>query len=66
MDFSFSVLENNGFFTIEEYLNKKGELFGQYNVVLKKGGYLIRTLHENADYAETPLYTVEINITNTY
>lgn len=24
MDFSFSVLENNGFFTIEEYLNKKG------------------------------------------
>nr|WP_288981915.1 hypothetical protein [uncultured Allomuricauda sp.] len=41
MDFSFSVLENNGFFTIEEYLNKKGELFGQYKVVLKKGGYLI-------------------------
>jgi len=63
-DFSFSIFENNGFFTIEEYLNKKGELFGQYKVVLKKGGYLIRILHENADYAETPLYTVEINITN--
>ena len=63
---NFSVLENKDFITMEEYLNEKEKLYGQYREKLKKGGYLIRVLHENADYMENPLYTVEINIKNVY
>lgn len=64
--FDFSIFENNGFYTMEEYLNKKGKLFGQYKVVLKKGGYLIRILHENADYDEKPLCKIKIDKENIY
>lgn len=66
MDFRFSVLENNGFFTMEEYLNKKGKLRGQYREKLKKGEYLIRVAHENADFMQNPLYTVEIDKVNVH
>ncbi len=65
-DFSFSIFENNGFFTVEEYLNKKRELFGQYKALLDKGSYLLRVLHENADYGENPLYTVKIDKANVH
>jgi hypothetical protein len=66
MDFRFSVLENNGFFTMEEYLQKKSPTFDRYLHSLDKGSYLIRVLHENADYMESPLYSIEMNITNVH
>jgi hypothetical protein len=64
LDFRFSVLENNGFFTMEEYLTAKEKLYGQYREKLEKGGYLIRVIHENADYMDSPLYTIKVTITN--
>ena len=58
--FKFSLLENNGFHTIEEYLQKESPLFDQYQNTMEKGSYLIRVIHENSNYAEKPLYTVYI------
>jgi len=66
MDFRFSVLENNVFYTMEEYLTKKGKLHGQYREKLKKGEYLIQVVHENADFMQNPLYTVEIDKENVH
>lgn len=60
-DFKFSVLENDGFYTMKEYLDKKETYLDRYQNTMDKGNYLIRVLHENADYAEKPLYTVYIN-----
>lgn len=65
-DFSFSIFENEGFYTLKEYLSKKGQLFGQYKALLDKGSYLLRVLHENADYGENPLYTVKIDKANVH
>lgn len=65
-DFIFSIFENQGFYTLEEYLSKKGELFGSYKALLDKGSHLIRVLHENVDYAEKPLYNVYIEKSNVY
>ncbi|WP_125221395.1 hypothetical protein [Maribacter algicola] len=59
--FQFSLLENQGFHTIEEYLQKESQLFDQYQNTMEKGSYLIRVFHENADYAEKPLYIVYID-----
>jgi hypothetical protein len=59
--FKFSLLENNGFHTIEEYLQKESQLFDRYQNTMEQGKYLIRVIHENADYAENPLYTVYID-----
>ncbi|MFH6602339.1 hypothetical protein ACEZ3G_02540 [Maribacter algicola] len=58
--YKFSILKNERFYTLKEYLSKKGELFGSYKALLDKGSYLIRVLHENANFAEMPLYTVYI------
>nr|WP_321413381.1 hypothetical protein [uncultured Allomuricauda sp.] len=66
MDFRFSVLENNDFFTMEEYLQKGSPTFDRYLHSLDKGSYLIRVLHKNADYMESPLYSIEMNITNVH
>ena len=63
-DFNFSVFKNKGFHTIVEYLNRKGKQYTQYKKRLKEGEYLIRIIHENADYMETPLYTVNIEKQN--
>ena len=65
-DYSFSLLENNVFFTMEEFLQKESPTFDRYQHSLHKGSYLIRVLHENADYMESPLYTIETNITNAH
>ena len=59
-EYKFSVLENESFLTIEEYLKNDAVLFDQYQNKLSKGSYLIRILHENSDYAEKPLYTIHI------
>ncbi|MBN3581923.1 hypothetical protein JYB64_05950 [Algoriphagus aestuarii] len=61
--YQFSVLENESFLTIEEYLKNDAMLFDQYQNKLSIGSYLIRILHENSDYAEKPLYTIHINKT---
>lgn len=63
--FKFSVFENEGFYTMEEYLQEESPLFDRYQNTMAKGQYLVRILHENADYAEKPLYTVYIDKSNT-
>lgn len=63
-EYKFSVLENESFFTMDEYLKKDKELYDQYKNKLKKGAYLIRILHEDSDYAEKPLYTIHIDKTS--
>jgi hypothetical protein len=60
-DFQFSIFENKGFLTLDEYQNKKGKLNKQYESELAKGRYLIRVLHEDSDYAEKPLYTLYLD-----
>lgn len=62
-EYKFSVLENESFFTMDEYLKKDKELYDQYKNKLKKGSYLIRILHEDSDYAEKRLYTIYIDKT---
>lgn len=61
--YKFSVLVNESFFTMDEYLKKDKELYDQYKNKLKKGSYLIRILHEYSDYAEKRLYTIYIDKT---
>ena len=60
-DFRFSVFKNDGFHTVEEYLQKESPLFDRYQNKMGKGRYLVRVLHEDSDYAEKPLYTVYID-----
>jgi hypothetical protein len=60
-DFKFSLFNNDGFYTIEDYLQKEHPSFQQVKRKIKKGRYLIRVLHKNADYAENPLYTIYID-----
>jgi hypothetical protein len=60
-DFRFSIFGNQGFFTLNEYLNKKGKLYSQYEAELAKGRYLIRVIHEDSDYAEKPLYSLYLD-----
>ena len=60
-DFTFSVFKNDGFQTVEEYLQKESRLFDRYQNTMGKGRYLVRVLHEDSDYAEKPLYTVYID-----
>jgi len=62
--FRFSVLENDGFYTMDEYLKKEEIMFDQYQYKLVKGKYLIRVLHDNSDYDESPLYTLKIDKKN--
>jgi len=62
--FRFSVLENDGFYTMDEYLKKEEIMFDQYQYKLVKGKYLIRILHDNSDYDESPLYTLKIDKKN--
>lgn len=63
-DFNFSVFENEGFYTMEEYLQKESPLFDRYQNKIGKGEFLIRVLHEDSDFAERPLYTVYIDKSN--
>lgn len=63
-EFKFSVLENDAFHTIEEYLQKESVLLDRYQNTMEKGSYLIRIPHENAAYAEKPLYTLYIEKSN--
>ncbi|MFX0558075.1 hypothetical protein ACOCEA_14840 [Maribacter sp. CXY002] len=60
-DFTFSVFKNEGFHTVKEYLQKESPLFDRYQNTMGKGRYLVRVLHEDSDYAEKPLYTVNID-----
>ncbi|UZD22938.1 hypothetical protein PBT90_05840 [Algoriphagus halophytocola] len=62
-DYRFSVLKNQEFLTINEYLKNNAGFYDQYRNKLKKGSYLIRILHEDSDYAEKRLYTVYIDKT---
>lgn len=60
-EFKFSVLVNVGFHEIEEYLQKESPLFEQYRNTMEKGSYLIRVVHDNSEYSEKPLYSLNID-----
>ncbi len=53
--FNFAIFENNQFHTIDEYLNKKGELYTKYHKKLKKGHYLIRVITKDSNHYEDKL-----------
>jgi len=56
----FSVLENDTFHTLEEYLNMNMPQFDSFQQPLEKGQYLIRVIHENSDFSGDPLYSLKI------
>lgn len=56
----FSVFENDTFHTLEKYLNMNIPQFDSFLEPLEKGQYLIRVIHENSDFSETPLYSIHI------
>ncbi|MEB2777368.1 hypothetical protein SYJ56_18785 [Algoriphagus sp. D3-2-R+10] len=58
--FKFSVFENNAYRSLEEYRTLPAELLESYQGNLKKGGYLIRIIHEGPEYREEPLFKIKI------
>ncbi|MCD8416065.1 hypothetical protein G1J88_11695 [Tenacibaculum dicentrarchi] len=58
--FQFSILENNSFNTIEQYVNKHSELYTTYNKNLEKGEYLIRVINGKSTYWNMPLYDLNL------
>ncbi len=63
-EFKFSVLQNDRFHTMDEYLQKEGALVDRYQSEMGEGKYLIRVIHTNTNYSETPLYTLKVDYKN--
>ncbi|WP_268034838.1 hypothetical protein [Algoriphagus sp. PAP.12] len=59
-NFQFSILKNDSFRTLEEYLNLDMVKTDSFSKILKKGQYLIRVIDENSDFEEGLLYKIHI------
>ena len=61
--FVFSVFKNDSFYTIEDYLQRKGKDYKKYQNQLKKGEYLIRVISSKRNYWPDACFGIKIKKT---
>ena len=61
-NFQFSIIDNNTFRTLDEYVDTESELHTNYKAKLKKGEYLVRVLNGNLNETNVVLFGVLIDL----